>query len=136
MKKLLIILLILLIPLSLVGCSSGTETESRAEIVINMPTDNTVNGYRTESVVKDEKDTIPTNKVGVESKKPSANSSTESKPPIVTEPVQYCANINSKTFHKTDCGSAKNLKEENKYITSNREELINDGYTPCKKCNP
>ena len=132
MKKLLIILLILLIPLSLVGCSLNTETESHAEIIINMPTDNTVNGYRTESVVNDEKDTIPTDKVGVESKKPTS----EIKTPDVTKPIQYCANINSKTFHKTYCGSAKNLKEENKYITSNRQELIEDGYIPCKKCNP
>ncbi|MBO5020343.1 MAG: hypothetical protein J6D52_06745 [Clostridia bacterium] len=132
MKKLLIILLILLIPLSFVGCSPSTETESHADIIINMPTDNTVNGYRTESVVKDEKDTIPTDKVGVESQNPIS----ESKAPDTAEPIQYCANINSKTFHKTDCGSAKNLKEENKYITSNRDELIQDGYTPCKKCNP
>ena len=119
MKKLLIILLILLIPLSFVGCSLGTETESHADIIINMPTDNTVNGYRTESVIKDEKDTIPTDKVGVESKKPTATSSAENKTSIVTEPVQYCANINSKTFHKTDCGSAKNLKDIIPFITEN-----------------
>lgn len=136
MKKLLIILSVFLITLSLVGCSLNTETESREEIIINLPTDNTVNGYRTEIVIENDKNTVPADKVAVESKKSSSTASSEDKRSDVTEPVQYCANINSKTFHKSDCGSVKKLKDENKYFTSNRDELISDGYTPCKKCNP
>lgn len=135
LRKSLSILLIVLVLLIPIGCESITLTESRAEIKINMPKDDTVNGYRTESVAVNNSNTIPADKVGVESQKPSKTSS-EVKGSSFAEHIQYCANTNSKIFHKTDCGSAKNLKEENKYITSNREELMLDGYTPCKKCNP
>ena len=134
LKKSLSILLIVLILLIPIGCSSNNTTESRDEIKINMPKDNTVNGYRTKPILDDNGNIVSADRVGVESSKSPSTSKTQA--PSFNEQIQYCVNINSKTFHKTDCGSAKNLKEENKYITSNRDELINDGYNPCKKCNP
>jgi DNA-entry nuclease len=49
----------------------------------------------------------------------------------------YIININTMKFHKPDCSSAKRTKEENKDTTDkSREELIDEGYAPCKQCNP
>ncbi len=134
MKKLLAVLLIILISLMIIGCKADTKGGQRQEVTINMPKDDTVNGYRTESVIGNIGDTVSANKVAVESNK--ATSSSKTQKPSSNVLIQYCANTNSKTFHKSECGSAKNLNEENKYITSNRQELVEDGYAPCKKCNP
>ena len=48
----------------------------------------------------------------------------------------YYANMNTRKFHKSTCSSAKLIKDTNLYITTSREELINDGYSPCLRCNP
>ena len=51
--------------------------------------------------------------------------------------VHYIANTNSKKFHLPTCGSVKDMKERNKwYFTGTREELIQQGYEPCKRCKP
>ena len=50
---------------------------------------------------------------------------------------QYVLNTNSKKFHKPDCSSVESMSEKNKQEkTCTREELINDGYTPCGVCKP
>ena len=49
----------------------------------------------------------------------------------------YILNTSSKKFHLPTCSSAENLKEENKETyTGARQELIDQGYTPCGRCNP
>lgn len=49
----------------------------------------------------------------------------------------YVLNKNSKKFHLPTCDSVKDMKEKNKeYSTKTREEIIADGYDPCKRCNP
>ena len=51
--------------------------------------------------------------------------------------VTYIANLNTKKFHKPTCASVDRMNEANKwYFTGTREELINQGYDPCKNCNP
>lgn len=51
--------------------------------------------------------------------------------------VEYILNTNSKKFHKPSCSSASSIKSENKEIyTGSRDDLITQGYDPCKKCNP
>lgn len=66
-------------------------------------------------------------------------------PPVKEEPsnqapvVQgdYVVNTNTKKFHKPSCSSAGDIKESNrKDFTGNRQELIDQGYVPCKRCNP
>lgn len=50
---------------------------------------------------------------------------------------EYVLNTNSKKFHKPDCSSVYDIKADNKAISQkNRQELINNGYSPCKNCNP
>ncbi len=51
--------------------------------------------------------------------------------------VKYIANTKTKKFHYPDCSSVKDMKESNKlYFTGTREELIEQGYQPCKRCCP
>ncbi len=49
----------------------------------------------------------------------------------------YVANKNTKKFHYPSCSSVSDMKESNKlYYDGTRDELINQGYEPCKRCNP
>nr|MCR5157342.1 hypothetical protein [Butyrivibrio sp.] len=47
------------------------------------------------------------------------------------------ANKNTKKFHYPSCSSVSDMKEKNKwYFEGSRDELIEKGYKPCKRCNP
>lgn len=49
----------------------------------------------------------------------------------------YILNTNSKKIHLPNCSSAASTKPENKTTTSKtKDELIDDGYTPCNVCKP
>lgn len=53
------------------------------------------------------------------------------------EEITYVLNTNTKKFHMPYCSSVKDMKEKNKKETTmSREEIINRGYQPCKRCNP
>jgi hypothetical protein len=50
---------------------------------------------------------------------------------------EYLLNTNSKKFHYMSCESGQKIKENNRaYHIGTREELIAEGYVPCKACNP
>lgn len=50
---------------------------------------------------------------------------------------QYIINTSSEKFHKPACSSVDDIKAENKQeFYGKREELIQAGYEPCKRCNP
>lgn len=64
---------------------------------------------------------------------------TETRSNIEEEPEEetYILNTSSKKFHKPSCSSVDDMKEKNKReVTASRDELISDGYAPCKRCNP
>ena len=49
----------------------------------------------------------------------------------------YVCNTNTKKFHYPNCSSVKQMSEKNKReVTLSREEVIAQGYVPCKRCNP
>lgn len=51
--------------------------------------------------------------------------------------VTYICNTNTKKFHKPMCSSVKDMHEKNKLeVTLSREEVITQGYVPCKRCKP
>lgn len=55
--------------------------------------------------------------------------------PAATE--KYIININSNKFHYPECGSVKDISEQNrKEYTGNRENLLSNGYSPCGNCKP
>lgn len=72
---------------------------------------------------------------------PQAEASTVVQPPEPNATPSYentyIVNVNTGKFHYSDCGSVKQMKESNKReLTSSRNEIISQGYVPCKKCNP
>lgn len=49
----------------------------------------------------------------------------------------YVLNNNTKKFHTADCPSTDSITDKNKAeVETDREELIKQGYSPCKTCNP
>ncbi len=49
----------------------------------------------------------------------------------------YVLNANTGKFHKPSCSSVEQMAEQNReYVDKSREELIEQGYEPCKRCNP
>lgn len=49
----------------------------------------------------------------------------------------YVLNTNTKKFHRPSCGSVSTIKDSNRQdYTGSRQDLINQSYEPCKKCNP
>ena len=64
---------------------------------------------------------------------------------VATEPVAdeatdgntYILNTNSQKFHLPSCSSAESISEKNKQVvTDTRDNLIEQGYTPCGSCDP
>lgn len=49
----------------------------------------------------------------------------------------YIVNLNTKKFHKPNCRSVSSMSERNKKTYKGKKSsLINNGYSPCKICNP
>ena len=62
---------------------------------------------------------------------------TESTQNQATEEATYILNTNSHKFHLPDCSGAASMSAANRQeYTGSREDLIAQGYTPCKQCNP
>ena len=60
----------------------------------------------------------------------------ETSAPVSTG-TEYILNTNTKKFHYPSCSSVKQMKASNKKeYTGSRDDLIAQGYDPCKKCNP
>ncbi len=61
-------------------------------------------------------------------------------PEIKTEHADkdtYIVNTNTGRFHKPSCTSVKQMKESNRLErTTTRDELISEGYEPCRDCKP
>ncbi|MBQ7345145.1 MAG: hypothetical protein IJW45_03665 [Oscillospiraceae bacterium] len=59
-----------------------------------------------------------------------------------TEPTEgsgqhYVLNKNTKKFHYPTCSSAADIKEKNREdYYGDREDLIEEGFKPCKRCDP
>ena len=50
--------------------------------------------------------------------------------------VRYTINANTGKFHKASCSSVSKMSEGNKVFFSSRNQAVNQGYVPCKLCNP
>ena len=51
--------------------------------------------------------------------------------------AEYILNTNTKKFHWPSCSSVKTIKDSNKQVyNGDREDLIDQGYEPCKRCDP
>ena len=51
--------------------------------------------------------------------------------------IHYILNTNTKKFHLPDCSSAQKIQAENKEsFVGDRQQLMDNGYEPCKSCQP
>lgn len=51
--------------------------------------------------------------------------------------AEYVLNTNSKKFHMPSCSSVDQMSDKNrKDVEDTRENIIGQGYEPCKRCNP
>lgn len=69
----------------------------------------------------------------------NGESSLEQVQSVVEQSVaaDYVLNTNTKKFHKPSCSSANIIAEHNKELyNGSREDLIEQGYSPCLRCNP
>ena len=67
----------------------------------------------------------------------SASSKTAAQSSTKTSEISYVLNTNTKKFHRASCRSVAKMSEKNKKTsTQSRDEIIAEGYTPCKICNP
>lgn len=56
---------------------------------------------------------------------------------VTTNSSAYVINTNTKKFHIPTCSSVNDMKQKNrKDVNMSRDEVISDGYIPCKRCNP
>lgn len=54
---------------------------------------------------------------------------------VIPEGTTYVLNINTGRFHRTDCNSVKDIKEENReFTTKTADELFEEDYVACKNC--
>lgn len=129
MKRIVFLCLLMVIIFSLVGCNSKTVSETKSPVVINMPTDDSVNGYRVSSPVTSSAE-MPDTISGTETEVQKESDKQKNKS------SSFCGNKNSKVFHKSSCSSVSKMKDENKVFLSGRDAFISQGYSPCKACNP
>lgn len=53
------------------------------------------------------------------------------------DPQEYVLNTKSMKFHHPTCSSVDDIANSNKQeVEATRGELISEGYSPCKQCNP
>lgn len=63
--------------------------------------------------------------------------SSETEQPSKNSEDLYVLNRNTKKFHRPDCSSVQDIKPKNKQeFSGNTKALIQQGYSPCKNCNP
>ncbi len=48
----------------------------------------------------------------------------------------YVGNSNTHKFHYADCSSVGKMKPAHKVTFNTRDEAVNAGYVPCKRCKP
>lgn len=48
----------------------------------------------------------------------------------------YIGNANSRKFHYSWCSSVSDMKPSNRVEFYSRDDAVNSGYVPCKRCNP
>ena len=130
MKKFLFFFISVFMAVPLSSCGYNETNDTHSEVVINLPTDNTLNGYRTEESSQTETETgeMP-DKISVNETKPGSGGT-------AATTGNYVGNKNSRVFHKPNCSSIKKTKDENKTYFKERSDAVNQGYSPCKRCNP
>lgn len=110
MKRLFVLILCLCLPLTFVGCQNKVDKTENIIVYPDEEAEKTLGGYR-ENVNDNDSD----QQVGS---------------------TYYVINTSSKKFHISTCGSVKTIKDENRQTATDRQQLIDNGYSPCNSCKP
>ena len=113
--------------------AAGKETNS---VSTNGPNKNARSESASNSTPKSDAESSQANRTNN-----AANSgsviSTEEGSPASSGSQEYVLNTNSMKFHRPTCSSVDDIADGNKQeATTTRDELISEGYSPCKQCNP
>ena len=65
-----------------------------------------------------------------------SNTPTSAESTSSSSSADYVGNANTGKFHEASCSSVDDMSENNKVFFSNRDDAVNQGYVPCKRCNP
>ena len=112
------------------GCSSLKK--SKIEITLQEAVNSKLRACsKYKPPVLDAKSTTSSVTTSVASVTASSDKST-----VKTE-ISFIGNASSKKFHKPTCASVAQMKPENKVeLSGTRDEIIKQGYDPCKNCKP
>ncbi len=123
--------------------AADETAETSSEPATEIPSENTeastveeITEAATTPAVKEmtEASAAPDAEAGTEAVEDNMNF-TES--PIEDVGQDYVINTNSGKFHFPSCSSAKKIKPSNRRdYCGSREDLINQGYSPCGRCHP
>ncbi len=127
---------------AVISCGVNNEYGHPHQEVLNLLKNANVNVYRT-----DLQGTIvfrvdENGNVRITTDRIAENKSIFTSPASLCGPTRnvigyYVLNTNSKKFHLPDCDAAKDISNKNRKVyTGSREVLIENGYTPCRHCNP
>lgn len=151
MKRLCALIVILTLLLSFSACSQTdvpAETEPAAESV-TLPAMESVDEVATED--PEEPQTKPATEAPTASPtEPATEAPTDPPEESATEPEEkltdspkesdgcdYVLNTNTEKFHYPSCSSVEDIKPSNRQdYCGTREEVIEMGFDPCKRCNP
>lgn len=68
---------------------------------------------------------------------PAPKPAPKPKPQPQPQSQSYVVNTNTGKFHNPSCYTLKRMKPSNRMdFSGSRDDLINQGYSPCQKCNP
>ena len=72
-----------------------------------------------------------------DSKKSTSTGSSNKNTSSSSATTEYILNMNTHKFHTPSCRNVKQMSNSNKSVyKGTRQDLINQGYDPCKICNP
>ena len=84
-----------------------------------------------------ESETIPTSEESDTEESESTETTENDAEKQDEEKQEYLLNTNTKKFHLLSCKSGQKTKEENRaYHKGTKDEIISQGYSPCKNCKP
>lgn len=133
LRKTVLFLTVLL--LALIACDKRT-TVNLAELETASITETEEETFAAELPETEATTTVP----ATEKTEPTTEAPPETtEAPTVEEKTEkaYILNINSKKIHDPTCESVQKMKPSNKKeYTGTMEELLKQGYVPCKMCKP
>lgn len=126
-------------PLTLAGLIAVTADSAAAETLRTLTSTTEAKAFVALSAIVTPRPTAtPKAKI---TPKPTATPKTKATPKLTATPIsgrkKYVLNLKTMKFHLPSCSEVDRITEENrKNTTTTRDSLINQGYTPCQKCNP